>query len=194
MMHIHSSSQNVPPPQNEGSFLQIETWKTIFEKNYQTKIFSMLLENFLATFFCCSNKKQQICWQVKIWGVVVFCRSNKFFSPKFSSTSCWRAHEKFLARAHSNTSKFTPENAKKLRFTRFFDRNSEVLKCAHAKNFSRARQHDVEENFDEKILLLRQNATTSHIFTYQQICCFLLLQQKNVAKKFSNNIEKFLVW
>ena len=98
-----------------------------------------------------------------------------------------------LARAHSNTSKFTPENAKKRRFTRFFDRNSEVLECARAKIFSRARQHDVEKNFGEKILLLRQNATTPHIFTYQQICCFLLLQQKNVAKKIFNNIEKILV-
>ena len=57
----------------------------------------------------------------------------------------------------------------------------------------RARQHDVEENFGEKILLLRQNATTPHNFTYQQICCFLLLQQKNVARKFPNNIQDELI-
>ena len=125
---------------------------------------------------------------MKLWGVVAFCRSNKIFSQKFSSTSCWCAREKILARAHSNTSKFTSENAKKRRFTRFFDRNSEVLECTRAKNFSRARQHDVE-----KKLLLRQNATTPHNFTYQKIC-FFLLQQKNVAKKFFNNIEKILVW
>ena len=98
-----------------------------------------------------------------------------------------------MARAHSNTSKFTLKNAEKQRFMRFLDQNFEVLECARAKNFSHARRHDVEKNFGEKILLLRQNATNPHNFTYQKICCFLLLQQKNVAKKFFNNIEKNLV-
>ena len=101
---------------------------------------------------------------------------------------------KFLARAHSNTLKFTLENAEKQRFMRFLDQNFEVLECARAKKFSRASQIDVEKNFGEKILLLRQNATTPHNFTYQKICCFLLLQQKNVSKKFLNNLAKILVW
>ena len=64
---------------------------------------------------------------------------------------------------------------------------------ARAKTFLRALTW-CWKNFGEKILLLRQNATTPHNFTYQKICCFLLLQQKNVAKKFFNNIEKNLVW
>ena len=69
-----------------------------------------------------------------------------------------------LVRAHSNILRFTSENAEKQRFKRFFDRNSELLECARAKNFSRAHQHDVEKKFGEKILLLRQNATTPHNF------------------------------
>ena len=168
-------------------FLHIETPDKIFEKICQTKIFSMLLENFLATFFCCSNKKQQIFWQVKLWGFVAFCRSNKIFSPNFFSTSCGCTRKKFLARAHSNTSKFWPKMLKNSVLCVFFGQNFEVLECARAKNFSRVHPHDVEEHFGKKILLLRQNATTPHNFTCQKICCFLLPQQKMLP-------EKFLVW
>ena len=101
-------------------FLHIETPDTIFEKICQTKIFSMLLENFLATFFCCSNKKQQIFWQVKLWGFVAFCRSNKIFSPNFFSTSCGCTREKFLVRAHPNTSKFWQKKPHKPLFLGIF--------------------------------------------------------------------------
>ena len=98
-----------------------------------------------------------------------------------------------LTRAHSNTSEFRSKKRVKRRFLAFSGVNFEVLECARAKIFSRVHPHDVEKKFGEKILLLRQNATNPHNFTCQKICCFLLLQQKNVAKKFSNNIEKILV-
>ena len=68
------------------------------------------------------------------------------------------------------------------------------LGCARAEKFSRAHQYDVEVKFCQLFLLLQQNATTPLNFIYQKICCFLLSQQKNVVKKFSNNIEKILVW
>ena len=64
---------------------------------------------------------------------------------------------------------------------------------AHAQNISGARQHDDKEKIYHKILLLRPKATIVIFFTFVVFCCYLLAQQKNVAKMLPNTKQTFFV-
>ena len=63
---------------------------------------------------------------------------------------------------------------------------------AHAQNISGARQHDDKEKIYHQSLLLRPKATIVIFFTFVVFCCYLLPQQKNVAKMLLNIKEKIL--
>ena len=71
--------------------------------------------------------------------------------------------------------------------------NFEGLARAHAQNISGARQHDDKEKIYHKILLLRPKATNLNFFTVVVFCCYLLPQQKNVAKMLPNTKQTFFV-
>ena len=71
--------------------------------------------------------------------------------------------------------------------------NFEVFPRAHAQKFSGARQHDDKEKIYHKILLLRPKATNLNFFTFVVFCCYLLPQQKNVAKMLPNTKQTFFV-
>ena len=68
-----------------------------------------------------------------------------------------------------------------------------MLPRAHANKFSGARQHDDKEKICKNILLLRPKSTTPNFFTFVGFCCYLLSQQKNVAKMLPNNKGTFFV-
>ena len=105
------------PSQTLNVLMDIYThYDKLLRKIIRPKFFLYCWKIF-SNIFCCHNKKQQICWQLKLWEVVAFCHSNKIFS-----TSCWCACKKFLARAHSN-----------------------ILRLISEKNFSRTHQHDLEK-------------------------------------------------
>ena len=74
-----------------------------------------------------------------------------------------------------------------------YKQNFEGLARAHAQNISGARQHDDKEKICQKNLLLRPKATNPHFFTFVVFCCYLLPQQKNVAKMFPNTKQTFFV-
>ena len=69
----------------------------------------------------------------------------------------------------------------------------EGLVRAHAQNISGARQHDDKEKICHQNLLLRPKATNPIFFTFVVFCCYLLPQQKNVAKMLPNIKRTFFV-
>ena len=77
--------------------------------------------------------------------------------------------------------------------TKISKQNLEVFARAHAQNISGARQNDDKENNFHKILLLRPKATKPISFTFVVFCCYLLPQQKNVAKMLLNIKQTFFV-
>ena len=188
-----------PLLKSQGTFCSYKSQTQFLRKNVRSEIFLCCWKKFLATFFCCSNKKQQIFCQMKLWRVVAFCRSKKifslnFFTEFFLKIILVRSLKLFGACALQQFGIPVGKTLKTLFFSIFW--------CKFWAFGVRARQIFLAraqiwcwEKFDEKFLFLRKNATTHHNFTYQQICCFLLLQQKINAKKFSIlNIEKFLIW
>ena len=71
--------------------------------------------------------------------------------------------------------------------------NLEVFPRAHAQKFSGARQQDDKEKIYHQSLLLRPKATIVIFFTFVVFCCYLLPQQKNVAKMLPNTKQTFFV-
>ena len=71
--------------------------------------------------------------------------------------------------------------------------NFEELARAHAQNISGARQNDDKEKICYKNLLLRPKATKPNFPTVVVFCCYLLPQQKNVAKMLPNIKQTFFV-
>ena len=62
------------------------------------------------------------------------------------------------------------------------------------KNFSGARQHDDKEKICKKNFVATTKSNNPNFFTFVVFCCYLLQQQKNVAKMLPNNKGKIEVF